>query len=43
VDINSLPLGRIEVSNTGVRIGALVRNTELAYHEAIRKRYPVLR
>ncbi len=42
VDINSLPLADIEVKDTGVRIGALVRNTELAYHEAIRKRYPVL-
>ena len=26
----------------GVRIGAMVRNSDLAYHDAIRKRYPVL-
>jgi xanthine dehydrogenase YagS FAD-binding subunit len=42
VDINHLPLARIEVTEKGVRIGALVRNTELAYHDTIRKRYPVL-
>ncbi len=42
VDINPLPLARIEVNDTGVRIGALVRNSDLAYHEAVRKRYPVL-
>src|SRR2546430_496462 len=42
VDINHLPLGRIEVTATGVRIGALVRNSDLAYHEAIRTRYPAL-
>ncbi len=42
VDINHLPLTRIEVADAGVRIGALVRNTELAYHDVIRRRYPVL-
>jgi xanthine dehydrogenase YagS FAD-binding subunit len=42
IDINGLPLAKIEVSNAGVRIGALVTNTELAYHPAIRQRYPVL-
>src|SRR5579871_113749 len=42
VDINSLPLENIEVTDAGVRIGALVRNSDLAYHEAIRQRYPVL-
>jgi xanthine dehydrogenase YagS FAD-binding subunit len=42
VDINHLPLGRIETTGTGVRIGALVRNSDLAYHETIRQRYPVL-
>src|SRR3954471_18697220 len=36
VDVNHLPLARIEATDRGVRIGALVRNTELAYHEAIR-------
>src|SRR5438128_787351 len=42
VDINPLPLAKIEVTDAGVRIGAMVRNSDLAYHEAVRKRYPVL-
>jgi xanthine dehydrogenase YagS FAD-binding subunit len=42
VDINHLALDRIEVTDAGVRIGALVRNSDLAYHETIQKRYPVL-
>jgi xanthine dehydrogenase YagS FAD-binding subunit len=42
VDINPLPVARIEVTDTGVRIGALVRNTDLAFHQTIRTRYPVL-
>jgi xanthine dehydrogenase YagS FAD-binding subunit len=42
VDINHLPLARIEVTDAGVRIGALVRNSDLAYHDAVQKRYPVL-
>src|SRR3982750_1098260 len=42
IDINHLPLDDIEATEAGVRIGALVRNSDLAYHEAIRTRYPVL-
>src|SRR5919201_4115012 len=42
IDINHLPLARIEVTDAGVRIGALVRNSDLAYHDAVQKRYPVL-
>jgi xanthine dehydrogenase YagS FAD-binding subunit len=42
VDINHLPLARIDVTDAGVRIGALVRNSDLAYHETIRRDYPVL-
>ena len=43
VDINRLPLNRIEPLPDGsVRIGAMVRNTELAWDETIRARYPVL-
>lgn len=42
IDINRLPLDKIEITRTGVRIGAMVRNSDLAYHEVIRKRYPVL-
>src|SRR5262245_4391553 len=42
VDINHLPLAKIEATDAGVRIGALVRNSDLAYHETVRKSYPVL-
>ena len=42
VDINHLPLNKIDVDEKKVRIGALVSNTDLAYHETIRMRYPVL-
>jgi xanthine dehydrogenase YagS FAD-binding subunit len=42
VDIKHLPLDKIEATDAGVRIGALVRNSDLAYHEAIHTRYPVL-
>jgi xanthine dehydrogenase YagS FAD-binding subunit len=42
VDINRLPLTAIEERNHGIRIGALVRNSEAANHELIRSRYPVL-
>jgi xanthine dehydrogenase YagS FAD-binding subunit len=43
VDINSLPLARIEaLPGGGVRIGAMVRNSDLANDPVIRKRYPVL-
>jgi xanthine dehydrogenase YagS FAD-binding subunit len=43
VDVNALPLSRIEtLPNGGVRIGAMVRNSDLAYDETIRKSYPLL-
>jgi xanthine dehydrogenase YagS FAD-binding subunit len=43
VNINSLPLHKIEsLKDGGVRIGALVRNSDLAYHPMIQERYPVL-
>jgi xanthine dehydrogenase YagS FAD-binding subunit len=43
VDINDLPLGRTETLPGGeLRIGALVRNSDLAADEVVRKRYPVL-
>ena len=42
VDVNHLPLAQIEVSDKGVRVGAMVRNSDLAYHAEVRKRYPVL-
>jgi xanthine dehydrogenase YagS FAD-binding subunit len=43
VDINSLPLNRIESQpDGGVRIGVMVRNSDLAHDEGVMKRYPVL-
>src|ERR1700727_4040626 len=43
VDIPRLPLKQIEgMPAGGLRIGALVRNTDLAYHPLVEQRYPVL-
>ncbi len=43
VDVNALPLARIEtLPGGGVRIGAMVRNSDLANDATIRQRYPVL-
>ena len=43
VDINRLPLTQIEeLPDKGVRIGALARNSDVAEHELIKTRYPVL-
>ncbi|MDB6068375.1 MAG: molybdopterin dehydrogenase, FAD-binding [Pedosphaera sp.] len=43
IDINPLPLQKIELLPDGtVRIGALVRNSDMAYDATIRKRYPFL-
>jgi xanthine dehydrogenase YagS FAD-binding subunit len=43
VDITRLPLKEIEPTPTGgLRIGALVRNTDLAYHPLVQECYPVL-
>ncbi len=44
VDINRLDLAQVEElpNNGGVRIGALVRNSDLAEHQLITSRYPVL-
>jgi xanthine dehydrogenase YagS FAD-binding subunit len=43
VDISHLPYDRIEpLPNGGVRIGALVRNSDLAADRLIRSRYPLL-
>ena len=39
----ALPFDRVEeLANGGIRIGAMVRNADLAYHELVRTRYPVL-
>jgi xanthine dehydrogenase YagS FAD-binding subunit len=43
LDINRLPLDRIEeLPNGGLKIGATVRNSDLAHHPKIQKDYPVL-
>ncbi|WP_132980237.1 xanthine dehydrogenase family protein subunit M [Pigmentiphaga sp. D-2] len=43
IDISHLPLDRIEATpGGGVRIGAMVRNSDLAHDPLIRERYPVL-
>lgn len=43
VDINHLPLTQVEsTSYGGVRIGAMVRNSDLANHPLIKERYAVL-
>ncbi|OWJ68314.1 FAD binding domain-containing protein [Inquilinus limosus] len=43
VDISRLPLDRIEpMPEGGLRIGAQVRNSDLAADPAVRRRYPVL-
>lgn len=43
IDITNLPLKTVEeTENGGVRIGALVPNSDLAYHPLIEKRYPLL-
>ncbi len=42
IDIHKLPLTDIEERQGGIRIGAMVTNTDAANHELIRTRYPVL-
>ncbi len=43
VDINRLPLEHIEIQADGsARLGALSRNSNVAYHPTIQARYPVL-
>ena len=42
VDISRLPLASVDEAEGGLRIGAMVSNSDLAAHPAVRKRYPVL-
>src|SRR5437763_6083251 len=44
VDITRLPMAQIEElpDGKGVRIGALARNSDVAEHDLIKQRYPVL-
>src|SRR5437667_12391057 len=43
IDSNRLPLDKIEaLPDGGLTIGAVVRNSDLAYHPVVRKNYAVL-
>jgi xanthine dehydrogenase YagS FAD-binding subunit len=43
IDVNGLGLDEIEVTaDGGLRIGAMVRNTDLSAHETVRRDYPLL-
>jgi xanthine dehydrogenase YagS FAD-binding subunit len=43
IDITRLPLDKIEDTHGGgLRIGALMRNSDLAYHPIVEQRYPML-
>jgi xanthine dehydrogenase YagS FAD-binding subunit len=43
IDVSKLPLDKVEPTEAGgLRIGALVCNSDLAYHPLIEQRYPVL-
>lgn len=42
IDINRLPLAEIELSDTGIRIGSLLRMSEVAKDRTIRDRYRVI-
>ena len=43
IDITALPLGDIStLPNGALRVGAMVRNSDLAHNEEVRRRYPML-
>lgn len=43
IDINRLPLANVEATaDGGLKIGATVRNSDLAHHPTVRRDYPVL-
>src|ERR1700730_6827606 len=43
VDINDLPLNNIEaLPDGGLRVGTMVRNSDLAHHDAVAKHFPLL-
>lgn len=42
IDINRLPLNKIEAADGGLKIGATVRNSDLAFDERVQRDYPVL-
>ncbi|GAB3775845.1 xanthine dehydrogenase family protein subunit M [Spirosoma horti] len=42
IDINKVPLTTIEKTATGLRIGAMVKNSAVADHELVKKQFPLL-
>src|SRR5215471_16288889 len=43
IDVTKLPLDKVEeTAEGGLRIGALVRNSDVAYHPLVERRYPML-
>src|SRR6266849_2335134 len=42
VSVRHLDMSRIEVSDDAIAVGAAVTNSQLAWHPAVRDRYPVL-
>ncbi|MBV9986596.1 MAG: xanthine dehydrogenase family protein subunit M [Chitinophagaceae bacterium] len=42
IDINELPLAAIEQTATGLRIGAMVRNSDAAEHALVNRHFPLL-
>jgi xanthine dehydrogenase YagS FAD-binding subunit len=43
IDVSRLPLDKVEeTAGGGLRIGALMRNSDLAYHPLVERRYPIL-
>jgi len=42
VDINALPYRDIDLQPTSLRVGALVRMSELAAHPGVRQQFPVI-
>ena len=42
VDITKLPLAAIEKTSSGIRIGAMAKNSAVADHELIKKHFPLL-
>ena len=42
VDISRLPMDQVEQTDTGLRIGANVRNSDLAAHPQVRAQWPVV-
>jgi len=42
VDVGRLPLAAIEVNDSGLSLGAMARNSDVAHHPLVREHFPVL-